>query len=359
MDEKRTKDLEKRNKAKQEKPNKKPMIHPQIYFYPHTIQKEFPYQIGNLCQISFYNTDKHLFDKYKMIYTELEAFLLDSVENVETEQLIDIDFKDTISKNYIQYKLEGLKKLFDWLNKQWSFGMKKMNSLTITYGRYPLITILFSYVDDRTVDDDIIDDDDGYMNRYDFYDIDEDAVCDDNNAVCDDNDAVCDDNDAVGFEEPLHNSYIDLYDFEKYWNEMIPNIPIAHNRVLQGGKYIKKMVEKDRYDQDDFIRSIANSEKINTFLEGNKKRPYALAHLWNRYWYEGFNGVVLRKLFDRPLLTRQILLSDWHFFKGIENRGEMVDADVKTSWAVGLLAISLGGISCFCIGNGFGFRKFF
>lgn len=355
MDGNITKDLETR-KAKQEKPNKKPMIHPQIYFYPHTIQKDFPYQIGNLCQISFYNTDKHLFDKYKMIYTELEAFLLDSVENVETEQLIDIDFKDAISKNYIQYKLEGLKKLFDWLNKQWSFGMKKMNSLTITYGRYPLIKLLFYYGADGAVDavdaDGAVDtDDDGYMNRYDFCDdMDEDTVGEDNN----DNKYAMDVD-----EEPLHNSYIDLYDFEKYWNEMIPNKPIAHNSGLQGGKYIKKMVEKDRYDQDDFIRSLANSEKINTFLEGNKKRPYALAHLWNRYWYEGFNGVVLRKLFDRPLLTRQILLSDWKLFKGIENSGEMVDADVKTSWAVGLLAISLGGISCFCIGNGFGFRKLF
>lgn len=272
------------------------MNHPQIYFYPHTIQNEFPYQIGNLCQISFSNTDKHLFDKYKLIYTELEAFLLDS-EKYMNSKTITVDFKDAVSKKYIQCKLEGLKKLFDWLNKQWIFNLKKMNSLTITYGRYPLIKIMFSYGDAMNAVDavDAMDDDntdDGYVNHYNFYDMDENSI----------------DKDAMDVdEEPLHNSYIDLYDFEKYWNEMIPNTPITHC-VLQGRKYIKKMVEKDRYDQDDFIYSLTNSDRINAFLERNKKMPYALAHLWNRYWYEGIHGFVLRKLFDRPLLTRHVLL---------------------------------------------------
>ena len=329
--------------GQKEKPT---MNHPQIYFYPHTIQNEFPYQIGNLCQVSFHNTDNHFFDKYKLIYTELETFLLDSVENVETEHLIDIDFKDAVSKKYIQYKLEGLKKLFDWLNKQWSFGMKKMNSLTITYGRYPLIKIMFSYGD--AVDDDNADDaDDGYGNRYDFCDdMDENTIGEDNN----DNDykyAICDD-------EPLHNSYIDLYDFEKYWNEMIPNTSITHG-VLQGRKYIKKEIENDLYENDDYIRSLANAEKINAFLEGNKKKPYAMAHLWNRYWYEGVYGFVFRKWFDRPLLTRQILL--------LKNGGEMVDTDsnlrrCKTPRAIGLFAIGLAGtvgLSYFFLGNNFDF----
>lgn len=325
------------------------MIHPQIYFYPHAIQKEFPYQIGNLCQITFQTYEFSNSDKYNQIYSELEAFLLGLESSMDSET-ITIDFKDAVSKKYIQYKLEGLKKVFNWLSKQWSFGMKKMNSLTVTYGRYPLIKIMFSYGD---ADDSASDD--GYWNRYDFCDdIEEDTVGDDDKCAIGDDDKC-----AVGFEEPLHNSYIDLYDFEKYWNEMIPNTPIAHNSGLQGGKYIKKMVEKDRYEEDDFIRSLANSEKMNAFLEGNKKRPYALAHLWNRYWYEGFHGVVLRNLFDRPLLTRQILLLDPQFFNGIENG----IAIAKTSYAVEVgLAIGLAGmagISYFCIGNGFGFRKFF
>lgn len=332
---------------KKEKPTKKPMNHPQIYFYPHTIQNEFPYQIGNLCQVYFHNTDKHFFDKYKMIYTDLEEVLMMDSEQDMNSETITIDFKDTISKNYIQYKLEGLKKLFDWLNKQWSFGMKKMNSLTITYGRYPLIKILFSYGDDVDADDDD-DDDDGYGNRYEFCDdMDENTVGEDNN----DNDykyAICD-------EEPLHNSYIDLYDFEKYWNEMIPNTPITHNSGLQGRKYIKKEIENDLYENDDYIRSLANADKINAFLEGRKKRPYALAHLWNRYWYEGIRGFIFRKWFDRPLLTRQILL--------LENRGEMVNTEIiplKNSnrthglnFAIGLAGMA--GISYFWIKNIFEF----
>lgn len=328
-------------KAKKEiKPNNKPMNHPQIYFYPHTIQNEFPYQIGNLCQVYFHNTDKHPFDKYKLIYTKLEEVLMMDSET------ITIDFKDAISKKYIQYKLEGLKKLFDWLNKQWSFGMKKMNSLTITYGRYPLIKILFSY--GEVVDANDADDyDDGYGNRYDFCDdMDEDTVGEDNN----DNKYAVDVDD-----EPLHNSYIDLYDFEKYWNEMIPNTSITHNSGLQGRKYIKKEIENDLYENDDYIRSLANADKINAFLEGRKKRPYALAHLWNRYWYEGIRGFILRKWFDRPLLTRQILL--------LENSCEMVNNEIiplKNSnrthglnFAIGLAGMV--GISYFWIKNIFEF----
>lgn len=336
------------------------MNHPQIYFYPHTIQNEFPYQIGNLCQVYFHNTDKHFFDKYKMIYTELEKNLM-KWQPIETEHIIEIDFQDAISKKYIQYKLEGLKKLFDWLNKQWNFGMKKMNSLTITYGRYPLIKILFSYGDD--VDDDHADndDDDNYMNRYDFYDMDENHKDDDENAVDVD-------------EEPLHNSYIDLYDFEKYWNEMIPNTPITHNSGLQGRKYIKKEIEKDLYEQDDFIYSLVNSEKINTFLEGRKKKPYALANIWNRYWYEGIRGFVLRKWFDHPLLTRHILFLNRRRFEPThmvqsswvnkENGYEIVDKKDRTTdtsgWSVGLLVIGLGGmvgISHFFLGNVLEFQK--
>jgi hypothetical protein len=304
-----------------------PMNHPQIYFYPHTIQNEFPYQIGNLCQISFQTHEFSHSNKYKQIYTELEAFLLGSEPYVESET-ITIDFKDAVSKKYIQYKLEGLKKVFDWLSKQWSFGMKKLNSLTITYGRYPLIKILFSYDDDDSDDNGNDSDDDGYGNRYDM----------DENAVCD--------------EEPLHNSYLDLYDFEKYWNKMNPNIPITHG-VLQGGKYIKKEIEKDLYEKDDYIRSLVNPEKINSFLEENKKRPYALAHLWNRYWYEGVYGFVLRKLFDRPLLTRQILF--------LENGGEVMDTEIKTPWAVKInIAIGLAGtvgLSYIWIKNIFEFEK--
>lgn len=342
-----------------EKKKSQTMNHPQIYFYPHTIQKEFPYQIGNLCQVYFHNTDKYSFDKYKMIYTELEKNFM-KWQSIETEHLIDIDFQDAISKKYIQYKLEGLKKLFDWLNNQWMFNLKKMNSLTITYGRYPLIKILFSYDDDVDDDNADYDDDDSYVNRYDFYDMDENAMDEDVMDV---------------YEEPLHNSYIDLYDFEKYWNEMIPNTPITHNSGLQGGKYIKKNVENDRYEQDDFIHSLVNSEKINTFLEGRKKKPYALAHLWNRYWYEGIHGVIFRKLFDRPLLTRQILLLDRRRFESSrtdsfslgnprkENGHEIVDVNNRTDtsgWSVGLLAIGLGGmvgISHFFLRNVLEFQK--
>jgi hypothetical protein len=313
---------------------KSTMNHPQIYFYPHTIQNEFPYLIGNLCQVSFHNTDKHLFDKYQLIYTELEAFLLGSEQSMDSEN-ITIDFKDVVSKKYIQYKLEGLKKVFDWLSKQWNFGMKKMNSLTVTYGRYQLIKIWFYYSDSVDADDD------SYVNRYDFYDnMDENPKNDDEDTMDVD-------------EEHLYNSYIDLYDFEKYWNEMIPNTPITHNSGLQGGKYIKKEIENDLYENDDYIHSIVNADKINAFLEGNKKRPYVFAHLWNRYWYEGLYGFVLRKWFDRPLITRQILLLE----NGNEVEIEKTSNVIGMSFAIGLAGMA--GISYFFIGNVFGFRKFF
>lgn len=264
------------------------MNYPQLFFYPHTIQEEFPYQVGSLCKVHLHNFE-NMVDKYMKIYSKLEAkwsisssssTLSDSEE--EEEDPITILFENSVSEKYLSSKIERLKKLFDWLNKQWIFSMKKMNSMTITYGRFPLIKIIFHRAAAAEQDE----------------------------------------------TEEITNSFIDLFDFEKHLNTVI-NGTINHE--TQQKKYNKTLLEKDRYDSDEYVYNFMSKEKIDAFLEEQRKKKYSIVNLWNRFWYA----------FDRcPLFTKQTLL--------LENGSSENITTEKKLWKVGgpLIAIGLatGGI---------------
>lgn len=303
------------------------MNYPQLFFYPHTIQEEFPYQVGSLCKIHLHNFE-NMEDKYRKIYSKLEAKLMisskgSSINNLtmsnieeeeEEEDPITILFDHSVSKNYLSSKIERLQKLFDWLNKQWIFSMKKMNNMTITYGRFPLIKIIFHCAEQ--------------------------------------NEDYCE------YEpEETTNSFIDLFDFEKHLKEsntiyLNTGMNCTMDHEMQK-KYNKTFLEKDRYDSDEYVHTFMSKEKIDAFLDEQKRKKYSIAHLWKQFWYEG----IFREWFNRcPLLMKQTIL--------LENAAsENVTIDNKL-WKVGgpLIAIGLAtggmmGISRFCIGNRFG--KFF
>jgi len=272
------------------------MNYPQLFFYPLTIQEEFPYQVGSLCKVHLHNFE-NMEDKYMKIYSKLEAkwsisssssSTLSEEEEQEQEQEqeedpITILFENSVSEKYLSSKIERLRKLFDWLNKQWIFSMKKMNSMTITYGRFPLIKIIFHRA------------------------------------------AAAEQNET----EEITNAFIDLFDFEKHLNTVINGIT---NHETQQKKYNKTSLEKDRYDSDEYVYNFMSKEKIDAFLDEQKRKKYSIMNLWNCFWYA----------FDRcPLFTKQTLL--------LENGSSENMTTEKKLWKVWgpLIAIGLagGGIS--------------
>lgn len=277
------------------------MNYPQLYFYPYSIQKEFPYQVGNLCTIHLGSNFESISDKYKKIYLKMKELITKSYDSydfidtdTDTDTVVDtenitIDFENVISKKYIEKKMEILKELFDWLNKQWMFSMKKIDSMIISYGRYPVIKIVYHYEESERTD--------------------------------------------------FENAYIDLYDFEKkILNDQMLKLTYVQGKNM---KFTKTFLEKDSYNYEYISKIDTNKLNIeNKFLTNTKNTE--LFNFVNKHYLVPFRnnfGIWTNHLFQSFYKIPLSLAYTTEKYLLTESENE------KTSNVIGcLLAISLGGV---------------